>query len=248
MSQIKIVNDNKIIKSFSVGIQKKLKTSISIIEEAVTRYGYDGLSLSYNGGKDCLIILDIIHSMATGLLPTKLRTPEKLKDILLFYLHDEDDFEEMKQFVESSLNQYGFRNYTKFTTNSLKEGLIHILKENPKVQGIFLGTRVVDLKGRNQPIFAPTNGNWPKSIRISPVMEWEYSDVWGYLTTKKVGYCKLYDNGYTSLGLKSQTKKNPLLRQKNGEYLPAHVLTHKLSEREGRYLPLSDSPISSQNL
>ncbi|KAJ3436934.1 fad synthase [Anaeramoeba flamelloides] len=243
--EIKKTND-QIINSFSTELQTKVKTSISIIEEAVARYGYEGLSLSYNGGKDCLIILDLIHSIATGILPTNLTNPEKLKEIVLFYLRDEDDFEEIDEFVNTSLRSYDFRNYTKFATNSLKQGLIYILKEYPKLQGIFLGTRTADLKGRKQPIFAPTNGDWPESIRISPIMEWNYSDIWDYLLTKKVSYCELYDQGYTSLGLKSQTKQNPLLKQKNGEFLPAWVLSQKSSERDGRILSLSNSSTSTQ--
>ncbi|KAJ3437715.1 fad synthase [Anaeramoeba flamelloides] len=222
-------------------LQTKTSNSVSIIEEAVTRYGYEGLSLSYNGGKDCLTILDLLHSIATGKIPTKLPDKEKLKEIFVFYLHNEDDFEEMEQFVETSLNRYGFFNYKKVTTNSLKRGFVQILKNNPSRKAILLGTRVADLKGRKQAIFAPTDGDWPEAIRISPIMQWHYSNVWEYIRKNQVKYCLLYDKGYTSLGLKSQTKPNPLLKKKNnGGFLPAWKLSEKSFEREGRYVSNSN--------
>ncbi|KAJ6238198.1 fad synthase [Anaeramoeba flamelloides] len=222
-------------------LHTKLSKSVSIIEEAVTRYGYEGLSLSYNGGKDCLIILDLLHSIATGKIPTNLTNPEKLKEIFVFYLHNEDDFEEMEQFVETSINRYGFLNYKKLTTNSLKRGFIQILKNNPSRKAIFIGTRVADLKGRKQEIFAPTDGDWPEAMRISPIMQWHYSNVWEYIRQNQVKYCVLYDMGYTSLGLKSQTKPNPKLKKNNnGGFFPAWKLSEKSLEREGRYVTNSN--------
>ncbi|KAJ3442898.1 fad synthase [Anaeramoeba flamelloides] len=221
-------------------LQTKIKESVRIVEEAVTRFGYKGLALSYNGGKDCLTILDLLHSIATGKTASRLTNPEKLKEIFVFYLHNEGDFEEMNQFVEKSLNRYGFQNYIKLTINSLKQGLINILKNNPTRKGIILGTRFADLNGKKQPVFAPTDDNWPEAIRISPIMQWNYSDVWGYIQKNQVKYCVLYDKGFTSLGLKSLTKPNPLLKQKNGEFLPAWKLPENSSEREGRYVTNSN--------
>ncbi|KAJ3423431.1 fad synthase [Anaeramoeba flamelloides] len=228
-------------------LQTKIKESVRIIEEAVTRFGYEGLALSYNGGKDCLTILDLINSVATGKIPSRLINPEKLKEIFVFYLHNEGDFEEMNQFVEKSLSEYGFQNYTKLTINSLQQGLIHILKKHPTRKGIILGTRVADLNGKKQPVFAPTDGNWPEAIRISPIMQWNYSDVWEYIQKNQVKYCVLYDKGFTSLGLKSQTKPNPLLKQKNGEFLPAWKLPENSSEREGRYVTNSNKQNDENN-
>lgn len=56
-----------------------------------------------------------------------------------------------------------------------------------------------------------TDGTWPKLMRINPIIDWYYMDVWNYLLAKKVPYCKLYDQGYTSLGNKKNTKPNKAL-------------------------------------
>jgi FAD synthetase len=50
----------------------------------------------------------------------------------------------------------------------------------------------------------------------------------------RVPYCKLYDLGYTSIGLQDDTIPNPRLRTVDGVYLPAHRLTNGSEERLGR--------------
>jgi FAD synthetase len=62
----------------------------------------------------------------------------------------------------------------------------------------------------------------------------QYPFIWQYIKTDSVPYCSLYDEGYTSLGKKSQTVRNPALRQEDGSYLPAYTLMDGSIERTGR--------------
>ena len=41
---------------------------------------------------------------------------------------------------------------------------------------------------------------WPPFLRVNPVLEWGYSDVWGFLDAIGASYCSLYDRGFTSVG------------------------------------------------
>lgn len=66
-------------------------------------------------------------------------------------------------------------------------------------------------------------------LRVYPIVHWSYSDVWYFLRTMKLDYCNLYDIGYTSLGYKSETVPNELLKGK-----PAWMLTEVETERQGR--------------
>ena len=75
-------------------------------------------------------------------------------------------------------------------------------------------------------------------MRINPLLEWSYEDVWGCVLALQIPYCSLYDKGYTSLGLTTNTRPNPALLLTNGTggYAPAHTLRDGVRERHGREL------------
>ena len=99
-----------------------------------------------------------------------------------------------------------------------------------------MGVRRNDPGSENQDYFSPTDPSWPYIMRVNPILDWSYSDVWKFLLQFNVPYCSLYDLGYTSIGKKSTTIKNPRLQDKNdpSKYLPAHTLEDDSAERFGR--------------
>jgi FAD synthetase len=63
---------------------------------------------------------------------------------------------------------------------------------------------------------------FPDFIRVNPVIHWTYEQIWMFLKDFSIPYCKLYDEGYTYLGSKSNTAKNPsLYDEKSQTYKPA---------------------------
>ncbi len=86
----------------------------------------------------------------------------------------------------------------------------------------------------SQGIYAPSSHYMPPFLRVNPILDWNYGQVWHFLRTFQLPYCKLYDDGYTSLGTVKDTLPCPALKKDNDEYWPAYMLRDWDQERAGR--------------
>jgi len=135
------------------------------------------LSLSYNGGKDCLVLL-VLYICA---LQTKLELPSSASEdytqpIQSVYIQARDPFQEVEDFVESSSAVYSLSvaRYAK----PMKEAFADYLADRPQVKAIFVGTRRTDPHGGALTHFDPTDHGWPSFMRIHPVIDWHYVEIW----------------------------------------------------------------------
>ena len=78
-------------------------------------------------------------------------------------------------------------------------------------------------------------------MRVNPIIDWTYGQVWQFLCGNFLPYCSLYDDGYTSLGNVDNTIRTPALKRTRREgggqeesYWPAYALTDWSLERAGR--------------
>ncbi|WPK23871.1 hypothetical protein PUMCH_001121 [Australozyma saopauloensis] len=146
------------------------------------------------------------------------------------YINSEVPFPELTEFITQSAKQYDLNLLT--IQDTLKAGFEHFLKNiNPKIKRIVVGIRYSDPYGSELQYEQQTDHNWPKFIRIHPILHWHYCDVWHFLLCCKISYCSLYNHGYTSLGGVDTTSPNPYLKS-GSSYLPAYALQDHADDRE----------------
>ncbi|KAK6385306.1 hypothetical protein LTR65_009232 [Meristemomyces frigidus] len=232
-------------------VQEQSRVSLGVLEEALGRFSLDELSLSYNGGKDCLVLLILYlsalhtHSISkrrdtnpAAAPPPQHRLPQTLRSVYIISPHP---FPQVDAFVNTTQHLYHLRlaRYAK----PMKEAFADYLADQPAVRAIFVGTRRTDPHGAELTHFDPTDRGWPSFMRIHPVIDWHYADIWTFIKEMGVEYCPLYDMGYTSLGGTTDTHPNPALAVKDdpggggagGErYRPAFELVEDEAERLGR--------------
>jgi len=98
------------------------------------------------------------------------------------------------------------------------------LVENYNMKAIFLGTRRVDPYSASIEVYSPSDmdKDWAPFMRIHPIIDWNYEQVWTFLKDFDIPYCPLYDQGYTHLGNITNSGPNEFLKQADGNYLPAY--------------------------
>lgn len=212
---------------------RHVQESLEIVEKSLLQYKLENTCLSFNGGKDCTAILHLVHSSAM-----KLCSNNNEHRLLAFYAQLPNHFDEETEFINTAVKRYNL-NLMQYSTDSLKKSLSQFKSDAPNVEAIFVGTRNDDLKpGSVANVFAPTDKDWPKFMRINPILKWTYSQVWDFIRELGIPYCDLYNQGYSSLGTKTDTTKNSSLMRigENGEsyYLPAWKLTKFHEERSSR--------------
>ncbi|KAH8680653.1 putative FAD synthetase [Xylariales sp. PMI_506] len=235
------------------GVQKQVRIAKEVIDDALTRYSPDELSISYNGGKDCLVMLVLILACLPAHFPPSSSSPLDISEsktktkafpsrLQAIYIRPPKPFPEVDEFVETSSRAY----HLDLATSDLpmKPALEGYLlggdEQHPGsrsgVRAVFVGTRRTDPHGARLTFFDETDGDWPRFMRVHPVIDWHYREVWGFLRALDIPYCSLYDKGYTSLGGTDDTLPNPALKVEGeyGSFRPAHELIEDNEERLGR--------------
>ncbi|CAH8379753.1 unnamed protein product [Eruca vesicaria subsp. sativa] len=229
--------DKAIRESDDKRLKTKYNNAIFVITRALSLYSIEEVAFSFNGGKDSTVLLHLLRAgyflhkkemgCSNGGLPNfPVRT---------IYFESPSAFTEINAFTYDAAQTYGIQ--LDIIRQDFKSGLEALLTANP-IRAIFLGVRIGDPTAVGQEQFSPSSPGWPPFMRVNPILDWSYRDVWAFLLTCKVKYCSLYDQGYTSIGSIHDTVPNALLSvndtSSKEKFKPAYMLSDGRSERAGR--------------
>ncbi|KAL3646809.1 hypothetical protein CASFOL_009353 [Castilleja foliolosa] len=232
-------------------LKTKYNNAIYVIQRALALYSVEEVAFSFNGGKDSTVLL---HLLRAGYYlhnsGNKLSTgdDEITCPIRTIYFESPSTFPEINLFTYDIASIYKLQ--MDISSLDFKSGLEALFKANP-IRAIFLGVRIGDPTAVGQEQFSPSSPGWPPFMRVNPILDWSYRDIWAFLLTSNVQYCSLYDQGYTSIGSIHDTVPNALLRHdktdnnNEEEYKPAYLLPDGRLERAGRVKRFTSPPLSS---
>eukprot|EP00613_Pedinella_sp_CCMP2098_P067981 CAMPEP_0171990390 /NCGR_PEP_ID=MMETSP0993-20121228/276899_1 /TAXON_ID=483369 /ORGANISM="non described non described, Strain CCMP2098" /LENGTH=727 /DNA_ID=CAMNT_0012643399 /DNA_START=41 /DNA_END=2224 /DNA_ORIENTATION=- len=207
------------------------RASLRVLSDAYRLYGPGNLYASFNGGKDAVAV---IHLMRAALAGHAVTAGRHFKPRAVYFA-DPKEFPEVEALVRETVAAYDL-NLFEYDCGFV-QGLTQCIAGHAagSVLGFVLGTRAGDPNAGGQQSFAPSSDWMPVSfMRVNPVLDWNYGQVWTFLRVFELPYCSLYDSGFTSLGKVHDTVPNPALRQSDGSYGPASALKDWHLERAGR--------------
>eukprot|EP01018_Ginkgo_biloba_P020037 Gb_39454 [translate_table: standard] len=238
--------DKAVADSGDKRLQAKYKQSVYVIQRTLALYSFEEVAFSFNGGKDSTVLLHLLRAGYASIEATEHGGKEHVcseskHPIRTIYFESPGAFPEINAFTYETAKTYDLQ--MEIIRLDFKSGLEALLKEKP-VKAIFLGTRIGDPNAVGQEQFSPSSAGWPPFMRVNPILDWSYRDVWAFLLACKVPYCKLYDQGYTSIGSIHDTVPNGLLCIENSsgdkeKFRPAYLLPDGRLERAGRMKRMS---------
>eukprot|EP00850_Spirogloea_muscicola_P022461 SM000296S11296 [mRNA] locus=s296:19799:25288:- [translate_table: standard] len=198
-------------------LQAKFRQAMAVVERTLALYSFAGVAFSFNGGKDSTVLLHLLRAGYAASEQT-LGDPAALNDfgrgrlvhrIRTIFFESADAFPEINAFTLATAREYNLE--LDVLRLDFKAGLEVLLREKP-IKAIFLGTRLSDPNAVGQEVFAPSSAGWPPFMRVNPILNWSYRDIWAFLLACRAPYCELYDHGYTSIGNVHDTLPNEALR------------------------------------
>jgi len=234
---------------------QKINFSLNCLDDAFinnNNFDINNIFISFNGGKDCLasfILIKYYLFCKENNLDFKIKASfEKFskekspllkynKNIKLIYFLNKKNFDVEEDYVYEFSKTENVEIYFIYSDYILG---LKFLTEINSLKSIIMGTREDDLKYEfynSDILIHESTSPYPKFFRFYSVFKFNYEDIWRLILLTKFEYMKLYDEGFSSIGNKLNTKINENLifeingKKENGFFLPAWCLKEKVTER-----------------
>lgn len=216
-----------------IELERKVDEARKMLEEAYNQYGPQRTAVSFNGGKDATVCLWLWLDVMRSKKNSKQNQPRAV------FFKSDQEIDEVVSFLRKTTEQQGLDlktyegHYTKCVGKAVDD-----LKEGQKFAddcpvAFILGVRKGDARSENVKSIEPSTLKDVKFMRYHPLLNWTYGDIWAVIKFGEIPYCSLYDKGYSSLGDRKDTIKNPAL-SKGEKFIPASQLEDPSSERASR--------------
>lgn len=219
----------------NTALQAKVSEALTAIRDAFEQFGFEHVAVSFNGGKDCNVMLHLVYLHVCARFGV-----ERMRSLRCLTWQQSDAFDEVADNMRACERVYSLS--VEHFTGSFKDGLQEAI-DRFQIKAIIMGQRGTDPFATTE-IFAPTSPGWPPMMRVNPLLHWTYADVWQFTRLERVPVCQLYFLGFTSLGARDKTLPNPALlvaaaadadaESACARFLPAWQLADASLERAGR--------------
>lgn len=194
------------------------------------------ISLSFNGGKDCHVLLLLYLSSLWEYYMIQIKDSQydsqyhtfPLDKLPTVFINDMDTFTTLELFVQDLTHRYNLQLYENIDTSqaiadvdnttrkSMKDEFVHYLKMYPQTKAIIIGVRHTDPYAQELKPIQWTDSNWPQFIRLQPILHWKLINIWSFLLYSGEPICSLYEQGFTSIGGINNSIPNPKLLKESG--------------------------------
>ncbi len=174
-----------------ITIDKKVEDAIRLMQHYEPEEGY---FLAFSGGKDSVVLYDIavkagvkfdVHYCNTQIDPPELRL------FIKKYYPDID-------WINPKLSMFQLiEKHRMLPTRRIRYCCRHLKETTAKGRVLLDGVRASESYTRS--LYDRYNVRKDKEI-LHGILDWTETEIWLYIITRKLPYCKLYDEGFTRLG------------------------------------------------
>ncbi|EST04557.1 Phosphoadenosine phosphosulfate reductase [Kalmanozyma brasiliensis GHG001] len=197
-------------------LSQKVKSAVELCEEIIRDVGWQHCALSFNGGKDCTVLVHILSAVLRRLNSKSDSASGPADEAIIpsipsLYITCPSPFPTVEKFIQYCVSPvHGYNLEVISVAGGMKEGIRTYLDgggreqvgmgqgqeeeltdssatEPRDIRAMFVGIRRDDPHGPQLSARSWTDKDWPRVERIHPILDWTYQDVWAFLRCPHLG-------------------------------------------------------------